>query len=202
METGRTKTPEVKADHKQELQAARENKVRHPTRKSRFSLKMVGFPDLISFRTLFFPDLIFISGHPRKLASRAGCGAGRADGSQKSQESVKTWCRTRFLKSHFQIVTLAGVLSMVFGHQVVKMCSGQRFWGSQGVGSRFPVDFRTLFYSGPYFFPDLIFISSHPRFWRRPAEAKFPDLIFFRTLFFSGPYFRERPVGVGGAPRR
>ena len=67
------------------LQAARENKVRHPTRKSRFSLKIAGFPDLIFSRTLFssgpyfFPDLILISGHPRKLASRAGCGAGRAD---------------------------------------------------------------------------------------------------------------------------
>ena len=37
-----------------------------------------------------------------------------------------------FWQSQFQIVALAGVLSMVFGHQLAKVCSGQRFWGSQG----------------------------------------------------------------------
>ncbi len=56
------------------------------------------------------------------------------------------------------------------------------------------ISFRTLF------FPDLIFISSHPRFWRRPAAAKFPDLISFRTLFLSGPYFLFWPPSESGSP--
>ena len=57
------------------LQAARENKVRHPTRKSRFSLEMVGFPDLILFRTLFLSGPYFYfwppseAGEPSRMRS-------------------------------------------------------------------------------------------------------------------------------------
>ena len=46
---------------------------------------------------------------------------------QNHKNPLKTWSRTRILKSQCENVTLAGVSSMVLGHQVAKVCSGQRF---------------------------------------------------------------------------
>ena len=55
-----------------------------------------------------------------------------APGSQKSQKSFKNMEQNNVSEKSISNCYSSRVLSMVFGHQVAKVCSGQRFLGSQG----------------------------------------------------------------------
>ncbi len=98
---------------------------------------------------------------------------------------------------HFQTVPVAAVLNIVVWHHVAKVNSGGGFLGiprwTAWPPAKIPAayfDFRSLFLSAAYLFPQLILFVADPRVSRPGPAGQIPAAYFdSRSLFISAVYF-------------